>query len=144
MRGLLSISILALGVFLVSDVYAADDKKQTKQERLTAERTARLNERFEPSGKIRKCVAFSQIRDTQVLDDQTILFRSSGRRVYVNKMNRKCPRLMYEERFAYRSPTGQLCRGEIISVLDSFGQTWASCSLGDFQEYTRKKADKKD
>ncbi len=138
MRALSSIFIFALGVMLIGAVHAADDKKQSRQEKLTAERVAKLNERYQPTGKMRKCVSYSQIRDTQVLDDQTIFFRATGRRGYVNKMSRKCPRLLSEERFAYRSHTGQLCRGEVISVLDSFGQTWASCSLGEFQEYIRK------
>ncbi len=138
MKVFLSISAIAIGL-VASGVYAdEDDKKQSRLEKLSQERTDRLNKKYAATGETRRCLSTRQIRDSQILDDETILFKGIGNRAYVNKLKRKCHRLMYEERFAYRSHSGQLCRNEIITVLDGFGQSWASCSLGDFQEYKRK------
>lgn len=105
-------------------------------------RRKRIMEEYEASGEIKRCVSMRSLRQSTILNDQTIFFESVGRKGYMNRLPVECRGLMREERFAYADSFGSLCRGEIITILDSFGRTWGSCSLGDFEEYIEKpKAD---
>ena len=85
-------------------------------------------------GEAERCINVSQLRNTNVHDDRTIDFRV-GSRIYRNTMDRSCPRLGFEESITYDVRGGQLCRPEIIYVLNDFGgglSRGAGCSLGDF------------
>ena len=95
-------------------------------------------EQYEATGKVEACVPMRSLRQSIILDDHTIFFESVGRRGYMNRLPHRCPGLTREERFAYANSFGSLCRAEIITVLDSFGRSWGSCGLGDFEEYKKK------
>jgi len=101
-------------------------------------RRKRIMEKYETTGKTRSCVPMRSLRQSIILDDSTIFFESVGRKGYMNKLPRECRGLLREERFAYSNSFGSLCRAEIITILDSFGRSWGSCSLGDFEEYQKK------
>lgn len=141
MKGVVSVFIAALTVqsFAVPS-YAFVDI-ESRNEKVSKERLAKFHERYTATGKERRCIPYSQIRNTEVLNNDIIFFRTTGRKGYINKLSHACPQLLFEERFAYRSTGGSLCRGQIITVLDSFGMNLSSCSLGDFQEYKRKPKD---
>jgi hypothetical protein len=73
-----------------------------------------------------------------VIDDQTIAFRESGRRVWVSNLTHSCSNLgsgnyaLVTRRYG---GTG-LCRGDIGQVADlSTGMTVGSCVFGDFTPY---------
>ena len=90
-----------------------------------------------PAGKPESCIPLSQIRETRVRDDQTIDFYMSGRKVYRNRLPNSCPRLGFEEKFAYKTSLSELCSVDIITVLTSPGiSRGASCGLGPFQPVT--------
>lgn len=91
---------------------------------------------YEKTGKSVNCIPRRQIRDQDVVDDYSIIFETSGRKLYLNELKGRCIGLGREERFVTKSPETGMCSGEIITVFDSFGNTWGSCSLGDFQELT--------
>ncbi|WP_262693985.1 hypothetical protein [Kordiimonas aquimaris] len=110
------------------------ERKKTRAER----RRDRIMSRYEATGKVENCVPMRSLRQSHIFDDQTIFFESIGKRGYRNRMPNKCAGLLREERFAYANSFGSLCRAQIITVLDNFGRTWGSCSLGDFEEYTKK------
>ncbi len=101
-------------------------------------RRKRIMEEYEATGKVKHCVPMRSLRQSIILDDSTIFFESIGRKGYMNKLPRECRGLMREERYAYSNSFGSLCRAEIITILDSFGRSWGSCSLGDFEEYQKK------
>ena len=101
-------------------------------------RRKRIMEEYQATGKTRSCVPMRSLRQSIILDDQTIFFESVGRKGYMNKLPYACRGLMREERFAYSNSFGSLCRAEIITILDSFGRSWGSCGLGDFEEYEKK------
>ena len=109
------------------------DRKKTRAER----RRERIMREYEATGKVENCVPMRSLRQSHILDDQTIFFESIGRRGYINRMPNKCAGLLREERFAYSNSFGSLCRAQIITVLDSFGRSWGSCGLGEFEEYTK-------
>jgi len=79
-----------------------------------------------------RCIPVSNISNTQVWDDYTIDFIMSGGRTYRNSLQGRCPRLGFEERFAYETSIGQLCSNDRINVLDSDGRRGMPCGLGDF------------
>lgn len=110
------------------------ERKKTRAER----RRDRIMSKYETTGKVENCVPMRSLRQSHIFDDQTIFFESIGKRGYMNRMPNKCAGLLREERFAYSNSFGSLCRAQIITVLDNFGRSWGSCSLGDFEEYTKK------
>ena len=114
---------------------ALDDegKKMTKAEK----RLANVMKKYEYTGKERSCVPLRNLKHQKIIDDKTIFFESQGGRAYMNKMDRKCPRLAYEQRFAFKTSINQLCSLDIITVIDSFGRDWAGCGLGKFHEMKR-------
>lgn len=81
------------------------------------------------------CVVVSSIDETEALDDQNILFRMRGNKVYRNHLPRKCPGLERENRFMYETRGGRLCSIDTITVLEQFGvslQRGFTCRLGEF------------
>jgi len=94
--------------------------------------------RYESTGEFARCVSLNRIDSTKVLDGKTIFFKMRGKSHYVNRMKRKCPSLEREQRFMYKVSFGKLCRIDTISVIDSFGRSWSSCGLGEFEEIKLK------
>jgi hypothetical protein len=78
------------------------------------------------------CVQTSRIRNTVVHDDYTIDFVMDGGDVYRNTLPGRCPGLGFEERFAYQVSTGQLCRVDTITVLQTGAGRGPTCGLGPF------------
>jgi hypothetical protein len=81
------------------------------------------------------CVVVSSIDETEALDDQNIIFRMRGNRVYRNHLPRRCPGLERENRFMYETRGGRLCSIDTITVLEQFGvslQRGFTCRLGEF------------
>lgn len=87
---------------------------------------------IEALGPAVNCIQTSRIRDTEVHDDETIDFHMLGGTIYRNTLPNRCPSLGFEERFSYRSTTGQLCSVDVITVLYSDGTRGAGCGLGQF------------
>lgn len=88
------------------------------------------------------CISLATIRSSHVRDDRTIDFETTGRKVYRNTLPYSCPGLGFEERFAFKTSTSQLCSVDIITVLQSFGgglSHGASCGLGKFQPMQKAK-----
>ncbi len=109
---------------------ATGDEPLTKAQK----RLAKVQEDYTATGQIKNCISLSLLRNSKVIDNQTIFFRSSGRKAYLNKLPRTCSRLAVEERFAYRTSVGQLCQSDVITVVDNFGRSWSRCGLGKFEE----------
>lgn len=82
------------------------------------------------------CVQLSQIRSTNIVDDSTIDFEMTGRKIYRNSLPNRCPGLKSEDRFSYKTSLSQLCSVDIVRVLHDYGgrlQEGAGCGLGKFQ-----------
>ena len=94
----------------------------------------------------RDCVILSDIRQTVVIDDQTILFymRGGKKNVYRNYLGHECPNLAREGRFAYQTSMNRLCKIDLITVLEQFGTRLGpgfTCRLGDFYPITYEEAE---
>ena len=91
-----------------------------------------------------RCISTRNIRNTDILDERTILFRMRGGDYFVNYLRNDCPGLVREERFSYRSSGGRLCQVDMIRVLEQFGgfiQEGMSCGLGVFYPITGEEAE---
>jgi hypothetical protein len=81
------------------------------------------------------CINTQTIDRTKVLDDRTILFFMRGKKVYRNYLPRKCPGLVREDRFLYRSNSGRLCDIDSVTVLEQWSGRLSpgfTCQLGPF------------
>lgn len=96
--------------------------------------SARLAE-FEPTGATDSCMSTSRINQIVALDEKHLLVRVGASRYYLNKVSGRCSGAdRSSNRLQYSTSTGQLCRNEIIQVVDnSGGFLVGSCSLGDFE-----------
>lgn len=89
-------------------------------------------EGYKATSEMKICVSTTRISNTDVINDETILFKMKGKRVYVNRLLQSCHGLRMAGGFSYRIPSTQLCKGEIITVLETVGGG-ASCALGKFE-----------
>ncbi len=124
---------------------AGQQAEQTKPkgvlERRAEQRRKRIMERYQETGNTEACVPMRSLRQSVILDNRTIFFEATGRRGFMNRLPTECQGLLREQRFAYANSFGSLCRAQIITILDSFGRTWGSCALGDFEEWEKKPKD---
>ena len=82
------------------------------------------------------CVSLARIQSTDIIDKQHILFRLTGKDLYVNTLPRACPGLTKDKPYMYRTSLNKLCNLDMITVLEQapFGLTaGASCGLGTFE-----------
>jgi len=90
-----------------------------------------------------RCVATNRIRDTDVIDNQTILFEMAGGDWYSNVLDRSCPGLARANRFMYEVRSGRLCDIDLITVLEQRGaqlEPGFTCKLGQFHPITELEA----
>ncbi|MEH6758967.1 MAG: hypothetical protein V7676_15870 [Parasphingorhabdus sp.] len=100
---------------------------------------------IETVGDAKSCINRSQIRSTNVIDDQTIDFEMNNGDIYRNELPNKCSGLGFEKAFSYSPSNNQLCSVDIIHVLSSSAgrlDTRAACGLGKFQKITKTKLEK--
>ncbi|WP_417318489.1 hypothetical protein [Emcibacter sp.] len=114
--------------------HAQDGSKKADTEVAEPEELAK----YERTGEIKRCVSVSFIDHTQVLDDWHIIFHMKGKKIYLNKLPRRCHRLGFERSFAYKVSVNQLCNVDMITVFDNSGIPGPRCGLGDFEELKKK------
>ena len=81
------------------------------------------------------CVRTQNIDSMKAVDDQNLIIRMDGNKVYRNHLPRKCPGLVRENRFAYETRSSRLCSIDMITVLEEFGLGFRpgfTCRLGEF------------
>lgn len=94
---------------------------------------------YQPVGTT-SCIPLRTIESTRIVDPSAIIYKVSSRKLYVNQPDDgRCTALRKERALVTRTTTGNLCRMDIVRVIDpptpiDFG----SCILGDFTEYRRK------
>jgi len=87
----------------------------------------------------RNCLGLPRIDRSDVWDDGHILFTMRNGDLWLNTLPRQCSRLGREASFMYENAINQLCKMDIITVLDtSTNIKGPSCSLGDFQKIELK------
>ena len=72
------------------------------------------------------------------IGDQAILFEGTGDTLYLNRPAGGCSGLAEGRALVVRTTISQLCRGDIVTVLDPVsGVEYGGCGLGDFVPYRR-------
>lgn len=89
----------------------------------------------------RNCITNSRNIGAIRISDDTLLYRESGRTVYMNKLRATCPGLTRgDDIMVVETYSGQLCRGDIIRLVDRVsGIQGPVCSLGEFVPYKKAK-----
>ena len=109
-------------------------------------RTAEAQQRYDMllSGKVPQpplsCLPSYRANDMILVDDDTLVFRDSGNRVYVNHMRGPCNGLANSNNalvtHEYTGPGP--CSGDIARVVDTMTRMdVGSCAWGDFVPYVR-------
>jgi hypothetical protein len=97
-----------------------------------------------PADETRNCLQLSQIRQTDVRNDRTIDFTLRDGSVWRSTLPFRCPQLGFERAFSYQTSISQLCRQDLITVIQQTGnQRGASCGLGEFQRQPRPPSKRK-
>ena len=89
-------------------------------------------------GAARTCMPYRSSSDMVIIDNDTVLFRDGGRRVWRSEMRGPCTLLgsgaytLVTRNFGATGP----CRGDIAHLVDlSSGMNVGSCVWGDFVSY---------
>lgn len=91
--------------------------------------------------KAERCIPIRSIKQTKVLDDQSVIFYTNGNKNYVNRLPYSCGGLRMADSFMYRTSQSELCSVDIITVLNRMGSNFApgpSCGLGMFEEVDKE------
>jgi hypothetical protein len=95
-------------------------------------------------GKPLNCMALMTIDHTEVVDNQNILFYMRNDDVYLNRLSHPVDGLDRNRPFLHQTSTGQICRGDIITVLEDWGfgfTAGASSTFGNFEPIDAASAD---
>ena len=93
------------------------------------------------AGEPRNCISNMRNVNAIRISDDTLLYRESGRVVYVNTLRSSCPGLTRgDDIMVVETYSGQLCSGDIIRLVDrTSGIQGPVCSLGQFTPYKKVK-----
>lgn len=85
------------------------------------------------------CVNLRQMRSTRIVDETAVIYEESPRRWFVNfPQGGNCPNMTADRAIATRTPSNQLCTGDLVRVFDQTTPIqYGSCALGKFVPYTR-------
>ncbi|MFT3929148.1 MAG: hypothetical protein QM709_02520 [Spongiibacteraceae bacterium] len=88
------------------------------------------------AGGNERCIQIKDIRRTEVVDNQNILFYVRNKKIYNNHLPHRCGGLAVGNAFQYETSQSELCNTDVIRVLNSTtGELLpgASCGLGVFE-----------
>lgn len=95
---------------------------------------------FERTGEMRTCLNLRAIDQIDPLDERHFLVRVGLNDYYLNEISGRCSGAgRFNNRIQYTTSISQLCRNEIITIVDnSTGFTMGSCGLGSFERLVEK------
>jgi hypothetical protein len=110
-----------------------------------AERLARFEATFAPTGETTRCLSLAALDHTRIIDDRHILFRVGVDTHYVNVLPRPCRGLSHRDALVIDSRNGRLCDVDWVRAVDSalpfgFGLRGPACGLGEFVRLERREA----
>lgn len=85
-----------------------------------------------PAEGSRRCIELYLINETEVIDDQTIVFHMLNNKAWINTLPYECPQLRIEDGFVHQTSLHRLCNVDIITVMNQ----GVSCGLGMFEPYS--------
>lgn len=133
-----AMALIVCGLSLSASA-AGQDKEGDAKEAEKAGESRSIVDDYIPTGETRGCITLSRIAQSHILSETEIFFEMKGRRGYLNTMPYRCPSLDFYKSYTYETSTNQLCNTDFITVLMRSAGRGASCGLGMFVEYERKK-----
>lgn len=90
---------------------------------------------YKRTGETESCLSIARIRELKALDEEHLLVKT-GSDVYVNDLGGRCNGAgRPSTHLQYSTSLTQLCRNEIIDVVDtSTGFTTGSCGIGTYEK----------
>ena len=83
------------------------------------------------------CVSQTLLRNHRVVGG-AMLFEGPGGVIFVNQGSAGCQALAFGRAIRTRTPSSQLCRGDIVTAFEPVsGTEYGGCVLGDFVPYRR-------
>ena len=139
MKRIIIISAAALAS--AACAYNASPEASARYEARQAEKDVQLTEalRGRTAGEPVACVNERDLGGNRSYGEGAILFRGrTNSVVYVNRPPAGCPDLSYGRALKIRTPSTQICRGDIVTVFDPVSRVeYGGCGLGDFTPYRR-------
>ncbi|MGE0408012.1 MAG: DUF6491 family protein [Amphiplicatus sp.] len=131
MKGAMLASAIAISAVACATAAPRNDMSEEAAKKLAG---------FEPTGEKVNCLGLQRVDQIDPLSENMFLIRSGADDYYLNEVSGRCSGADSNfNRLQYKTSLSQLCRGEIITVVDnSSGFTVGSCGLGDFERLRRK------
>lgn len=105
---------------------------------LAASSSAEKLAQYQPTGKKESCIETYQIRETDVIDNQNIVFHTTGNKYYINHLPNRCSGLKIQDGFSYTlRGLNKLCNVDVITPVKTGGAIYGPCPLGEFEEVTK-------
>ena len=83
-------------------------------------------------GEREMCLDVVRIKESRILDDQTILFETVGGAIYISRLPARCPGLRIAGGFSYETGISKLCKQDIIEVVERGSGLGSKCGMGEF------------
>lgn len=121
-----------------TDIEASDKTASEADEMPAAEmlkQEADILGQFEDEESALRCINSARLDRSEILSNQSIVFRMRGGANYINRLRYRCPGLAPRDTIMYETQSRQLCNLDSITVLDDLGGRFlrgARCSLGKF------------
>lgn len=124
---------LAAGVIAPLAVAKAPDTTPSKEEKMLAETLANRT-----PGKSTQCIDLRQMNGPESFGNRTIIYRQSGRRIWVSKLRDDCPWLRGDRTLIVESFGTQICQNDQFRVLPRGSMIASgSCFFGTFTPYDK-------
>ena len=93
-------------------------------------------DQYERTGEVQSCLNLRQISSINAVDENTLLIKSGVNDYYVNDVKGRCHGATRNStRFQYTTSLNQLCRNDILKIVDNGGDfIVGSCGVGSFEK----------
>lgn len=136
MLKLIPLSVLLI---LAGCATTTPEQQQARSEKYEVELAKALKGRV-PAGETRSCINMRDIRSSKVVKPSTVIYEMGGGLAYRNDFGGSCVGLSDTDTMITRTPTAQLCRGDIARIADlTAGFQTGSCVFGAFVPYRASK-----
>jgi hypothetical protein len=86
-------------------------------------------------GEKKMCLETARIKETRILDDQTILFEERGGTFYINRLPVRSPGLKIAGGFSYSTSIAKLCGQDSVKVISPGSAPTSTALLGEFVQF---------
>lgn len=130
MRNFIKTLLIGAAVVATPAMAVGRDSPDVQMQKLLANRTA---------GEPVSCISLSRSRSSQVIPGRAIVYRD-GSRLYVNQPRSGAESLDDDSILVTRTIGTQLCRGEVVNLVDRGSRMQRGfVLLGDFVPYSKAK-----